>query len=210
MKVQFGYELADEAKSNAYITIPGLRGQSPKEISVKNLAHIIQARMSEILDFVVYHLKQIGMDNKMLNGGIILTGGGSQLKHLIQLTEYNTGASARIGFPNEHIANGHIEELTKPMYATCVGLILKGYNDFENDRKALEENYVKINTSYLAKGQAAQSVTSSEDWIEDAGPNSQEIQDRKAKERNASLKSFLDKMKTKIIDMFTEEEDAKL
>ena len=210
MKVQFGYALADEAKSNAYITIPGLRGQSPKEISVKNLAHIIQARMSEILDFVVYHLKQIGMDNKMLNGGIILTGGGSQLKHLIQLTEYNTGASARIGFPNEHIANGHIEELTKPMYATCVGLILKGYNDFENDRKALEENYVKINTSYLAKEQAAQSVTSSEDWIEDAGPNSQEIQDRKAKERNASLKSFLDKMKTKIIDMFTEEEDAKL
>jgi cell division protein FtsA len=210
MKVQFGYALADEAKSNAYITIPGLRGQSPKEISVKNLAHIIQARMSEILDFVVYHLKQIGMDNKMLNGGIILTGGGSQLKHLIQLTEYTTGASARIGFPNEHIANGHIEELTKPMYATCVGLILKGYNDFENDRKALEENYVKINNSYLAKEQAAQSAAQPEDWIEDAGPSSQEIQDRKAKERNASLKSFLDKMKTKIIDMFTEEEDAKL
>jgi cell division protein FtsA len=210
MKVQFGYALADEAKSNAYITIPGLRGQSPKEISVKNLAHIIQARMSEILDFVVYHLKQIGMDNKMLNGGIILTGGGSQLKHLIQLTEYTTGASARIGFPNEHLASGHIDELTKPMYATCVGLILKGYNDFENDRKALEENYVKINTSYLAKEQAAQSVTPTDDWIEEAAPTSQEIQDRKAKERNASLKNFLDKMKTKIIDMFTEEEDAKL
>src|SRR5689334_8620179 len=168
MKVQFGSALANEAKSNAYITIPGLRGQSPKEISVKNLAHIIQARMSEILDFVVYHLKQIGMDNKMLNGGIILTGGGSQLKHLIQLTEYTTGASARIGFPNEHLASGHIDELTKPMYATCVGLILKGYNDFENDRKALEENYVKINTSYLAKEQAAQSVTPTDDWIEEA------------------------------------------
>jgi len=210
MKVQFGYALADEAKSNAYITIPGLRGQSPKEISVKNLAHIIQARMSEILDFVVYHLKQIGIDNKMLNGGIILTGGGSQLKHLIQLTEYTTGASARIGFPNEHLASGHIDELTKPMYATCVGLILKGYNDFENDRKALEENYVKINTSYLAKEQAAQSVIPQDDWIEEAAPSSQEIQDRKAKERNASLKNFLDKMKTKIIDMFTEEEDAKL
>ncbi|QJB35289.1 cell division protein FtsA [Chitinophaga oryzae] len=211
MKVQFGYALADEAKSNAYITIPGLRGQSPKEISVKNLAHIIQARMSEILDFVVYHLKQIGMDNKMLNGGIILTGGGSQLKHLIQLTEYTTGASARIGFPNEHLASGLFdEELTKPMYATCVGLILKGYNDFENDRKTLEENYIKINTSYLAKEQAAQSVAQQEEeWVEEA-PSTQEIQDRKAKERNASLKNFLDKMKTKIIDMFTEEEDAKL
>src|SRR6195952_3194295 len=99
MKVQFGSALANEAKANAYITIPGLRGMPPKEISVKNLAHIIQARMSEILDFVTYHLKQVGLDNKMLNGGIILTGGGSQLKHLIQFTEYVTGLNARIGFP---------------------------------------------------------------------------------------------------------------
>lgn len=210
MKVQFGYALADEAKNNAYITIPGLRGQSPKEISVKNLAHIIQARMSEIMDFVVYHLKQIGMDNKMLNGGIILTGGGSQLKHLIQLTEYTTGVSARIGYPNEHLASGHIDELTKPMYATCVGLILKGYNDYENDRRALEENYVKINTSYLAKEQAAKAATLDEDSWEDDEPTVEQIQDRKVKERNASLKTFLDRMKTKIIDMFTEEEDAKL
>ncbi|ASZ14715.1 cell division protein FtsA [Chitinophaga pendula] len=214
MKVQFGYALADEAKNNAYITIPGLRGQSPKEISVKNLAHIIQARMSEILDFVVYHLKQIGMDNKMLNGGIILTGGGSQLKHLIQLTEYTTGVNARIGYPNEHLASGHIDELTKPMYATCVGLILKGYNDFENDRRALEENYVKINTSYIAKEQAAQAASTDDQWEqqeeEETLPTPEQIQDRKVKERNASLKSFLDRMKTKIIDMFTEEEDTKL
>jgi cell division protein FtsA len=210
MKVQFGYALADEAKNNAYITIPGLRGQSPKEISVKNLAHIIQARMSEIMDFVVYHLKQIGMDNKMLNGGIILTGGGSQLKHLIQLTEYTTGVSARIGYPNEHLASGHIDELTKPMYATCVGLILKGYNDYENDRRALEENYVKINTSYLAKEQAAKAATVEDEAWEDDEPTVEQIQERKVKERNASLKTFLDRMKTKIIDMFTEEEDAKL
>ncbi|WP_295124598.1 cell division protein FtsA [uncultured Chitinophaga sp.] len=220
MKVQFGYALADEAKNNAYITIPGLRGQSPKEISVKNLAHIIQARMSEILDFVVFHLKQIGMDNKMLNGGIILTGGGSQLKHLIQLTEYSTGVSARIGYPNEHLASGHIDELTKPMYATCIGLILKGYNDYENDRRALEENYVKINTSYLAKEQAARrQAEQEEEWMEDeetatieetVTATPQQVQDRKSRERNASLKTFLDRMKTKIIDMFTEEEDAKL
>ena len=213
MKVQFGYALADEAKNNAYITIPGLRGQNPKEISVKNLAHIIQARMSEILDFVVYHLKQIGMDNKMLNGGIILTGGGSQLKHLIQLTEYTTGVNARIGYPNEHLASGHIDELTKPMYATCVGLILKGYNDYENDRRAMEENYVKINTSFIAKEKASNKGVTGDDWMqeeEEPAEDTAAIQARKASERNASLKNFLDRMKTKIIDMFTEEEDAKL
>src|SRR5882757_3244118 len=144
MKVQFGSALSDEAKSNAFITIPGLRGMAPKEISVKNLAGIIQARMSEIMDFVTYHLKQVGLETRMLNGGIILTGGGAQLKHLIQLTEYVTGLNARIGYPNEHLAGGHIDELAKPMYSTCIGLILKGYNDYENNNKQFEETFKKV------------------------------------------------------------------
>ncbi len=133
MKVQFGNALVDEAKANAFITIPGLRGQHPKEISAKNLANIIQCRMEEILDYVMYHLKQHNLLDK-LHGGIILTGGGSQLKHLVQLTEYKTGLPARIGLPNEHLASGHISDLLKPMYATCIGLILRGYDDFENNR----------------------------------------------------------------------------
>src|SRR3954468_16373805 len=144
MKVQFGSALANEAKANAFITIPGLRGMPAKEISVKNLSNIIQARMSEILDFVTYHLKQVGLDNRMLNGGVILTGGGSQLKHLIQLTEYVTGLNARIGLPTEHLASGHIDELTKPMYSTCIGLILKGYNDYEHQRKEFKNQFKVI------------------------------------------------------------------
>src|SRR3954471_400831 len=144
MKVQFGSALVDEALANAYITIPGLRGMPAKEISVKNLANIIQSRMSEIMDFVTYHLKQVGLDNKMLNGGIILTGGGSQLRHLIQLTEYVTGLNARIGLPTEHLAAGHIEELAKPTYATCLGLILKGYDDYEHKRKQFESTFRKV------------------------------------------------------------------
>ncbi|MBS1563144.1 MAG: cell division protein FtsA, partial [Bacteroidetes bacterium] len=144
MKVQFGSALANEAKTNAFITIPGLRGMPAKEISVKNLANIIQARMSEIMDFVTYHLKQVGLDNRMLNGGIVLTGGGAQLKHLIQLTEYVTGLNARIGLPTEHLSGGHIEELAKPTYSTCIGLILKGYDDYEHNRKQFEGNYRRI------------------------------------------------------------------
>ncbi|MEL4402971.1 hypothetical protein AAEJ42_22305, partial [Shewanella algae] len=79
-----------------------------------------------------------------LNGGIILTGGGSQLKHLIQLTEYTTGLNARIGLPNEHLAANHIDELKKPMYATCIGLILKGYNDYDHKYKEFNEKFVKV------------------------------------------------------------------
>ena len=144
LKIQFGSALSEEAKANAFITIAGLRGMPQKEISVKNLAAIIQARMSEIMDFVTFHLKQVGLDARLLNGGIILTGGGSQLKHLIQLTEYVTGLNARIGYPNEHLASGHIDELTKPMYSTCIGLILKGYNDFENKNKQFTEQFKKV------------------------------------------------------------------
>lgn len=144
MKVQFGMALAEEAKPNAFITIPGLKGQLPKEISAKNLANIIQSRMEEILEYVVYHLKQVNLQDK-LHGGIILTGGGSQLKHLIQLTQFRTGLEARIGLPNEHLAAGHTNELLKPMYATCIGLILRGYDDFESNRLRFISNNVEEN-----------------------------------------------------------------
>ena len=196
MKVQFGSALSDEAKSNAYITIPGLRGMAPKEISVKNLANIIQARMSEIMDFVSYHLKQVGLDNRMLNGGVILTGGGSQLKHLIQLTEYVTGLNARIGFPNEHLASGHIEELAKPMYSTCIGLILKGYNDFENNRKQFETRFTKVEIPESLTKQVAERETE------------EVLATTKVRQRK-TLKGFMDSFKNGIIDLFKEEEDAK-
>ena len=143
LKVQYGSALVDAAQANAYITIPGLKGMPAREISVKNLAGIIQARMGEILDFVSFHLKQVGLDSRAMNGGIILTGGGSQLKHLIQLTEYTTGLNARIGLPNEHLAPNHIEELKKPMYSTCIGLILKGYNDHDHQYQQFLEKKEK-------------------------------------------------------------------
>ena len=151
LKVQYGSALVDAAQSNAYITIPGLKGMPAREISVKNLAGIIQARMGEILDFVSFHLKQVGLESRAMNGGIILTGGGSQLKHLIQLTEYITGLNARIGLPNEHLAPNHIEELKKPMYSTCIGLILKGYNDHDNQYQAFLENFQKVKVTKVEK-----------------------------------------------------------
>jgi cell division protein FtsA len=196
MKLQFGSALADEAKTNAFITIPGVRGMPAREISVKNLANIIQARMSEILDFVSFHLKQVGLDGRMLNGGIVLTGGGSQLKHLIQLTEYVTGFNARIGFPNEHLAAGHIDELAKPMYSTCIGLILKGYNVYENSQNTLygemrERKEVESETTIITEPESGDTVVS-------------------VRRRKKNLKSFMDSIKDGLIDLFKEDGDAKL
>jgi cell division protein FtsA len=167
-----------------------------KEISVKNLANIIQARMNEILDFVTYHLKQVGLDNKALNGGIILTGGGSQLKHMIQLTEYATGLNARIGFPNEHLAAGHIEELAKPTYSTCIGLILKGYDDYEHNRKQFEKDFKVVEVPDSLR-QAAEEVPVPEVIVS-------------ADTRRKNLTGFWDKFKDRLVDLFKEEEDHHL
>jgi len=206
MKVQFGSALADEAKANAYVTIPGLKGMPAKEISVKSLAGIIQARMSEILDFVTYHLKQVGLDSRQLNGGVILTGGGSQLKHLIQLTEYITGLNARIGLPNEHLAPNHIDELKKPMYSTCIGLILKGYNDFEQNYKVFAENFkrVEVPKSLTVNSSNANTLTSQK--AEKPAPaitlTVEQIERRKSK--------FWDRFKNNLIEIFNEEPDKPL
>ncbi|MBC7902979.1 MAG: cell division protein FtsA [Gemmatimonadaceae bacterium] len=200
MKVQFGSALANEAKANAFITIPGLRGMPAKEISVKNLANIIQARMSEIMDFVTYHLKQVGLDNRMLNGGIVLTGGGSQLKHLIQLTEYVTGLNARIGFPTEHLAGGHIDELAKPTYSTCIGLILKGYDDYEHHRKQFESSFRKVEIpDALRQAQV----------VEEKADVAESVAAEKVKQRKG-MKDFWGKFKDGLIDLFKEEEDKAL
>lgn len=200
MKVQFGSALSNEAKANAFITIPGLRGMPAKEISVKNLANIIQARMSEIMDFVTYHLKQVGLDNKSLNGGIVMTGGGSQLRHLIQLTEYITGLNARIGYPTEHLAAGHIEELAKPTYSTCIGLILKGFSDYEHNRKQFEKEYRKV--------EVPENLRKAE--IEEEKPVSETIVQMERVRNRKGVKDFWGKFKDGIIDLFKEEEDKAL
>lgn len=204
MKVQFGSALANEAKTNAFITIPGMRGLPPKEISVKNLANIIQARMSEIMDFVTYHLKQVGMDSRMLNGGIVLTGGGSQLKHLIQLTEYVTGLNARIGYPNEHLAPNHTDELTKPMYATCIGLILKGYDDYERNRKLFSKQFKVIEIPKELKKEIQEPV------LPEALVTADKVQPVEVENRTRELggiNRFWSKFKDNLIDLFKEEDD---
>jgi cell division protein FtsA len=210
MKVQFGTALADEANANAYITIPGLRGLPAKEISVRNLAHIIQARMQEILDYVVYHLKQIDLD-KRLHGGIILTGGGAQLKHIIQLTEYVTGLGCRIGYPNEHLAGGHADTLMNPMYSTCIGLILRGYHDFENGRmRFMGEggNYMHLSEEEMkpVMMEAAAQVA----VVEEVQVEASEAQQQKQAKRNENLKRLFDGLKGKFMSFFEEVEDQEI
>lgn len=138
LKTRFGKAIAEEANPNEIVSIPGLRNRPPKEISIRNLASIIQARMEEIIEIVQNEIMQSG-HYKKLAGGIVITGGGSQLQFISQLFEYMTGLDTRIGYPNEHLGKSVIEEVKSPMFATSVGLVLAGFKALD-DR---EENYNK-------------------------------------------------------------------
>jgi cell division protein FtsA len=126
LKVKFGTAMASSTKENVIVSIPGLRGKEPKEVSVKNLAAIIEARMKEIIDLVNHQIQSSGYQDKLMTG-IVLTGGGSQLRNLPQLVSYITGKEARVGYPNEHLGMDSKSMIKNPIYSTGVGLVQKGF-----------------------------------------------------------------------------------
>ena len=138
LKVKFGSAWPGENRDSEIVSIPGLRGRDPKEISLKTLSKIINARVVEIIEQVYLEIKNYGHDEqkKKLIGGVVLTGGGSQLKHLKQLVEYITGMDTRIGYPSEHLAGDTESSETSPMYATAVGLLM---NALEHKKAVVQE-----------------------------------------------------------------------
>ncbi|MCI5056560.1 MAG: cell division protein FtsA [Flavobacteriales bacterium] len=165
LKVKFGSALASENQDNEIVAIPGLRGREPKEISVKNLAHIIQARMEEIIEQIYYEIKNSGFEQKLI-GGIVVTGGGSQLRHITQLFEYITGMDTRIGYPTEHLSKGG-EEVTSPMHATGVGLVIKGFQSSRNrstDEAKTGIEFKKFKSNFFDK-----ILGKTKEWFEEDG-----------------------------------------
>jgi cell division protein FtsA len=134
LKVKFGSALASENREEEVVAIPGLRGRPPKEITLKNLANIIQARMEEIIDHIHYEIKNSGYEKKLI-GGIVLTGGGALLKHLVQLTEFITGMDTRVGYPNEHLSQDVPDDMASPMYSTGIGLVIEGFYRLSKEKE---------------------------------------------------------------------------
>lgn len=143
LKVKFGSALASEVYDNRIITIPGLKGREHKEISEKNLARIIQARMEEVLDYVLWEIRRSGYERKLI-GGIVLTGGGSLLANTDKLAELHTGMSCRVGIPVEHLAHGYHESVSSPIFSTGIGLMLRGLQDLDPAKLEAEEPVVNV------------------------------------------------------------------
>jgi cell division protein FtsA len=138
-----------------------------------------------------------------LYGGIILTGGGASLKHITQLTEYVTGLSARIGLPNEHLAGGHNEDMSDPMYSTCIGLILRGYHDFENGNyKGSENNLLHISTEEGKELAQKNELSIEEETF-------RQNEEERGRKRGRQIGKIFDGLKDKLMSMFEDEEDHK-
>ena len=138
LKIKFGSAMSSSTKENVIVSIPGLRGKNPKEVSVKNLSSIIEARMKEIIELVNHQIQSSGYQDSLMTG-IVITGGGSQLRNLPQLVSYITGKEVRIGLPNEYLGSDSKMIIKSPIYSTGVGLVQKGFE--EVDWNEVQDNW---------------------------------------------------------------------
>ncbi len=133
LKTQFGQAMGDFAPEDKVVTIPSPSGWEPKEISFKNLAYIIQARMEEIIESINFHIEKSGFSDR-IGAGIVLTGGSALLHNLNQLLKYQTGMDVRIGVPRIKTVKTW-KGIEDPRFATVLGLLQIGLKELEPEKK---------------------------------------------------------------------------
>lgn len=186
LKIKFGSALGDLAEEDKVVIIPGISGRDSKEISFKSLAYIIQSRMEEIIDAVLFEIENSECMDK-LSAGIVVTGGGAMLRHLPQLMRFRTGMDVRIGYPNAHLAGNVADDINQPMFSTSVGLLMKGYEFMESHKPIAREPIVtkKEDTNMGVKIEVENTTTVKHEQTESKG-------------------RIIDKVKNSLFDFFNE------
>jgi cell division protein FtsA len=177
LKIEYGSALADAVKDDVVISIPGPRDRPAKEIHKAMLAQIIQSRMEEIMEFAAAEIKNSGFEDKLV-AGIVVTGGGAQLQHIKQLTEYVTGIDSRVGLPGEHLASGMVDEVNYPMFATGTGLVVMGLaaTDYRSATRGQGKATAKIpQYSQRSSGPRISFINKVKGWFENTLSNTGEF-----------------------------------
>lgn len=220
LKLKFGSAWPGENKDNEIVSIPGLRGREPKEITLKNLSKIIHYRVVEIIEEIFLEIKNYGYEEqkKKLIAGIVVTGGGSQLKHIKQLIEYITGMDTRIGYPNEHLAGDTDTEIKEPIYATAVGLVLDSlekqarihYKNEKKEEQKTEEVLVNegvADEKEVPQKQAQRQKDKATVGHREMGQTEEEEEDViETVGRNSTRKNFFEKWGDKLMDFLNNAE----
>lgn len=145
LKIKFGRAISSDVSENEFVSIRGIKDRPPKEVALKDVALIIEARMEEIIELVKAEIKRSGLDGK-LGAGIVLTGGGSQLRLITELFKKKINMDVRIGYPNEYLERTKFDVVKHPSYATAIGLLLAGF-------KPLDDRYDRKSVAYAQKYQ---------------------------------------------------------
>ncbi|HLW13901.1 MAG TPA: cell division protein FtsA [Flavobacteriaceae bacterium] len=201
LKIRFGSAWPGENKENEIVSIPGLRGREPKEITLKNLSRIIHARLQEIIELVYLEIKNYGHEEqkKKLIAGIVITGGGAQLRHLKQLVEYITGMDTRIGYPNEHMAGNSSEEVTSPAYATVAGLVMHGIKASQKEKVKKEEEE-EMEQEEMQAAETTRVEMEIDAYEEQSTEDNEDTEDLKESPKGASSKSIFERFFDRFMD----------
>lgn len=135
LKTKFGSCVPTMVNQDDIVSIPSIRNLPAREISVRLLAEIIKGRTEQILEQVQYEIEESGY-GRQLGAGIALTGGGSRLQNIKDFSEFTIGIDTRIGIPDEHLdqqGGVAIGDLSHPMYATGIGLVIYGLLESEKN-----------------------------------------------------------------------------
>lgn len=205
LKVRFGSAMGDMAREDRWVTIPGISGRDPKEISLYNLARIIQSRMTEILDCVLFEIDSSNYREK-LGAGIVITGGGALLRNLPQLVKYQTGLDVRLGYPSEQLSAETSKDINHPAYSTAIGLILLGIEWYkEHPDQVKQSNPIKT-----APEPVAESVLEEKPFEDKFEVEEEEVSSSSEPKAKKKISSIFSNFKESFRDIFDESNDARI
>ncbi len=126
LKVRFGHADPGAYRINQVVSVPGLSNQKPKDVMMKNIALISAERLREIGAMVMADIRKAGYEDKLI-GGIVLTGGTSDMDGIESVFERVTGMPTRVGLPERLERNARADQVSHPAFATALGLVWAGF-----------------------------------------------------------------------------------
>lgn len=141
LKCKYGSAVAELAPENKLIRVSGRTAKEAKDILLRNLATVVEARATDIAEFVMQELKDSVYSQKLAYG-LVLTGGSARLKDVDELFRRVTGMDVRIGCAETGFTDAAKEILSDPALATVAGILLKGSEQapcMVNERRAPEK-----------------------------------------------------------------------
>ena len=120
IKKKYGHAIKNEVTEEDLFSIRSFGQDNPIQMSRRDLAYIIEARVEEIFRFVLQEIKRSGYDG-LLPAGVVLTGGSSLLPGIRKLGAEVLGLPVRVAQPENLV--GLVDQLYSPAFSTSVGLL---------------------------------------------------------------------------------------